>query len=438
MSAAPNAPASSRSAGRTHIVGAGLAGLSAALRILNAGGEVAIYEGAPQAGGRARTLQPAAGFAHDNGTHVLFTANYPVMRFLNEVGASADWIEPEPGAVPVFDVQTGRLARVGLSPWSWLRRGSRPEGLDLAGALRLLRLALPLPDRPIGAIMGDSPLVDTLVEPLTVAILNTPVATASSRRLGLALRRLARPGAGHLLVARRGLSPDLVEPAVRKLQDAGVAVLTGRRLRAVEQAEGRATALVFTDRTVALEADDRAILALPPWEVARLLPGSPVPDTFEPILNVHYRMEGPEQPRFIGLIGSLSQWALMREDHTSVTVSAAGGAVDLDQEAIAARVWGEIAPAIRALGLPVPEAMPDVRVVKEKRATIRQDAGPLPQPLLRPLANLTLAGDWIGSLPATIESAVVAGERAVRAFEGPAPRASSGALPAPLVAGGKP
>ena len=164
-----------------------------------------------------------------------------------------------------------------------------------------------------------------------------------------------------------------------------------------------------------------------------------MPDAFEPILNVHYRMPGPEQPRFVGLIGSLSQWALVREDHTSVTVSAAGEAVDLDQEALAARVWREIAPAIRAIGLSVPEAMPEFRVVKEKRATIRQDAGPLPQPLVRPLANLALAGDWLGALPATIESAVVAGERAVRALEGPAPRATTpGALPSPVAAGGKP
>lgn len=436
MAPAAGNPASDRSAGRTHIVGAGLAGLSAALRIVQAGGAATVYEGAPQAGGRARTLQPADGFAHDNGTHVLFTGNYPVMRFLDAVGARSDWIEPEPGALPVFDVRTGRLARVGLSPVSWLRPGSRPAGFDLAGALRLLRLALPLPDRPVGAVMGDSPLVDSLVEPLTVAILNTPVATASSRRLGLALRRLARPGAGHLLVARRGLSPDLVEPVVRKLEASRVPVLTGRRLRAVEQAEGRATALVFADGTVTLGPADRAILALPPWEIARLLPGAPVPDSFEPILNLHYRTAGPPSPRFVGLIGSLSQWALARDDHTSVTVSAAGEAVDLGQETLAARVWGEIAPAMRALGLAVPEAMPDFRVVKEKRATIRQDAGPLPQPLVRPLANLTLAGDWIGALPATIESAVVAGERAVRAFEGPAPRAASGALPSPVAAGG--
>jgi hypothetical protein len=420
-------------ASRTHIVGAGVAGLSAALTIARAGGEVVVYEGARQAGGRARTLQPTGGFAHDNGTHVLFTGNRPAMAFLQAVGAREDWIEPEPGAVPVFDVRAGKLSRLGLSPLSWLKPGSRPEGLTPGGVLRLIRLSLPFGDRPIGAIMGESRLVETLVEPLTVAILNTPVATASSRRLGLALRRLAQPGAARLLVARRGLSPDLIEPAVRTLQDAGMPVLMGQRLRGIEQEAGRATALVFADRSVPLGEGDRVILALPPWEIGRLLPGSAVPDAFEPILNVHYRVAGPAQPRFIGLIGSLSQWALVRDDHTSVTVSAAGGAVDLDAETIAAQVWAEIAPAMRAVGLSATDAVPEFRVVKEKRATIRQDAGLLPQPALRPLANLALAGDWIGPLPATIESAVVAGERAARALDGPGPRPRQDAEPRPAL-----
>ncbi|KLK91970.1 hypothetical protein AA309_16180 [Microvirga vignae] len=62
------------------------------------------------------------------------------------------------------------------------------------------------------------------------------------------------------------------------------------------------------------------------------------------------------------------------------------------------------------------DRQPEARIVKEKRATIRQAAMPLPQPPLRPLANLALAGDWIGVLPATIESAVASGEEAVLAL----------------------
>ena len=78
-----------------------------------------------------------------------------------------------------------------------------------------------------------------------------------------------------------------------------------------------------------------------------------------------------------------------------------------------ALIWAEVVPALRALGLDVSrEAVPEARIVREKRATIRQAAGPIPQPLLRPFANTALAGDWIGEFPATIENAVTAGERA--------------------------
>jgi hydroxysqualene dehydroxylase len=81
-------------------------------------------------------------------------------------------------------------------------------------------------------------------------------------------------------------------------------------------------------------------------------------------------------------------------------------------------IWREIAPALGALGIHVGDGeLSGARLVKEKRATIRQAAGPLAQPPIRPFANLVLAGDWIGSLPATIETAVVSGERAVHALE---------------------
>jgi hypothetical protein len=398
---------------RTHIVGAGVAGLSAALTITADDGEAVLYEAAPQPGGRCRTLQPDNGFIHDNGTHVLFTANGRALDLLRTVGARDRWFEPEPKGLPLYDGRTGEMRRVGLSPWSWLFPSRRPHGLTLSDLARILRLVFASKDCPVASIIGRGPIMDSLIEPLTVAVLNTPAAQASSQRLACALRQLIRPGAGRLLVARNGLSQDLIEPAVATLEARGASVLTGQRLRMLLTANERVIGLALTDRTVMLGRDDRVILALPSYEVARLLPALPVPTHFEPILNVHYRMPGLERPRFIGFTGTLAQWAMIRPDHVSVTVSAADAVVDLNGADVAARIWREIAPALRSLGLDArADQQPETRVVKEKRATIRQAAEVLPQPPLRPLANLALAGDWIGSLPATIESAVMAGEHA--------------------------
>jgi hypothetical protein len=403
--------------GRIHVVGAGVAGLAAALAATRQGGIATLYEAAPQAGGRCRTVRGPDGFAHDNGTHVLFAANRTALALLNEIGAHEDWIEPEPRGFPVYDAAAGSLDTVGLSPWSWTDRRLRPRGLDALGLLRLLRLGLPFSDRPVGDIVRDSALARMLVEPLCVAVLNTPMAEASARRLGTALRRLARPGAARLLVARRGLSADLVDPALRTLHARGAALHAGMRLRALVQEDGCVAGLAFADRTVPLGAQDGVVLALPPAEVVRLMPGLPVPEAYEPILNLHYRIPGPQRPRFVGLRGALAQWALVRADHVSITVSAASGTIDRDAEELARSAWHELAPALAALGLAAERsAVPEWRVVKEKRATIRQAAGPLPQPPVRPLANLALAGDWIGTLPATIESAAISGERAVAAL----------------------
>jgi phytoene dehydrogenase-like protein len=397
--------------GTLHVVGAGVAGLAAALKAARAGRRVVLHEATGQAGGRARTVTPADGFHHDNGTHVLLTANRRALALITSSGARDAWIEPEPDGLPVYDARNGRLARVGLSPTSWLKPSLRPEGLGLADVLRLGAMALPGRDRPILAAIGPRPIMDSLVEPLTVAVLNTPVAVASAKRLGRALRRVAMPGGARLLVAVNGLGPDLIAPALEALRRTGAEIRTGARLRAIEVENGRAVALAFGPERVALAPRDAVVLALPPAEVKRLLPSLPVPDAFEPIINAHFQVRGPQRPRFVGLRGALSQWALARPDHVSVTVSAAGEAADEDPDVLLARIWSEIAPAFAAAGVAI-ERHGEARVVKEKRATIRQAAGPLPQPPVRPLANLALAGDWLGDLPATIESAVMAGEKA--------------------------
>lgn len=408
------------------VVGGGIAGLAAALAATRAGRRVALYEASPQAGGRCRTVRASDGFAHDNGTHVLIGANPRALALLAECGARGRWIEPEPQGLPVYDARSHTLARVGLSPATWLSASLRPAGLSLADLPRFARLLLAGPERSVGEIFAGSGVVETFVEPLTLAVLNTPVENASARRLGLALRRALGPGGGRLYVARAGLGPDLVEPAVATLLARGASVETGARLRAVETEDGRIAALHFArggSERVEIGPRDRVILALPPYEIARLVPGLALPEAFEPIVNAHFALAAGEPPapiRFIGLVGTLSQWLIVRHDHVSVTISAAGEAADGDPDDLLARIWSEIEPALGAAGLNLRRGERQ-RIVKEKRATIRQEAGlPAFAPRL-PWPRVAIAGDWIGPLPATIESATISGEDAVRALlaEGP-------------------
>jgi hypothetical protein len=399
-----------------HVIGAGVAGLVAALRLAQSGRQVVLHEATPVAGGRCRALPDGT----DNGTHALMGANRAALRFLSDIGARDAWVEAEPEGLPVFDLADRSARRIAASPLAWRDPAKRPPGLSASGILALLRLALPIGDRPVAAAMAAHPvLYRALIEPLTVAALNTPGHEASSARLGVVLRRLGRPGAGALLVAREGLGPGLIAPALRTLEQAGATIRFGARLRAMTEAEGRIIALHFGDDSIMLQARDEIVLALPPWEVARLIPKLRVPERHAPILNLHFAHHGKGPVRFIGVLGGLTQWVLVRPSGVSVTVSAADAEVEEQAPDLAPRAWAEIRAAATAFGLPGdwPESPPAMRAVKERRATPRHAVGMPPQPLRQIYRNLVLAGDWTWPrLPATIEAAVLSGEAAVKAL----------------------
>jgi squalene-associated FAD-dependent desaturase len=401
-----------------HVIGAGIAGLAAALRLADAGRPVVLHEAAPVAGGRCRALPDGT----DNGTHALIGGNTAALGFLRRIGALEGWVEPEPEGLPVLDLATGRATRVSLSPLGWRDPALRPAGVTPGALLALARLALPGPrDRPVAAAMARHPEFHRgFVDPLVIAALNTPSEEASSRRLGAVLRRMRGRAATRLLVARDGLGPDLVAPALAALERAGAEIRFGARLRQLVTEGGRLAALDFGEEQVALAPGDAAVLATPPWEAGRLLPDLPVPGAYAPIVNLHYAHEAPGAPvRFLGLLDALCQWVLVRPTGVSVTVSAGDAAAREDQSDLAPRAWAELRQAALAFGLAGrwPEAPPPCRVVKERRATPRHTPGPPPRPPRRPLPNLALAGDWTDPvLPATIESSVLSGEAAARAL----------------------
>lgn len=405
--------------GLVHVVGAGIAGLAAALLLAEKGVPVALHDAAPVAGGRARALPDGT----DNGTHALLSANRAALSFLGRIGARAAWIEPEPDGLPVLDLADGSARRVALSVGGWLR-GHAPDGLSAGGLLALLRTALPGRDATLAERFAAHPrLLRGFVEPLAVAALNTPVAEASSGLLGAVLRRAALPGAARLLVAREGLGPDLIDPALAALAARGVLPRLGARLRELRHDATAATGLRFQDIDLTLAAGQRVLLALPPWEIARLLPGIPAPDAFAPILNLHFARPAEAPVRFLGLLGGFCQWVLLRPAGISVTVSAADAESDEPTESLAPRAWAEIRRLADAFALPGPwpDAPPPCRAVKERRATPRHRAGPRALPPRQPLANLALAGDWTDPvLPATLEAAIRSGEDAAMTLLRPA------------------
>jgi glycine/D-amino acid oxidase-like deaminating enzyme len=398
-----------------HVIGAGLAGLAAALDLAEAGHPVQLHEAAPQAGGRARALPDGT----DNGTHALVGANTAALAFLKRIGARDGWVEPEPEGLPVLDLADGSARRLALSPLAWGNKALRPAGATLGAVARMASMAFGR-DRPIAEVMAAYPAFHRgFVDPLVIATLNTPSVEASSARLGQVLRRLGGPGATRLFVAEHGLGPDLVAPALAAIARAGGSIRHGARLRRLVQAGGRASALDFGEDSILLGRDDQVVLATPPWESQRLLTHLEVPAAHAPIVNLHFARTGLGPVRFIGLLGALCQWVLVRPSGVSVTVSAGDAEAGQTEAELAPRAWGEILRVAAAFGIPGewPIKTPPCRLVKERRATPRHVPGPSLRPLRKPLANLALAGDWTWPhLPATIDAAIRSGQAAAAAL----------------------
>ena len=414
---------------RTHIVGAGLAGLAAAVTLVRAGRSVTLYEAGVQAGGRCRSYVDAKlGCTIDNGNHLLLSGNRAVMRYLGDIGAGDVLTGPASARFPFLDLRSGQRwclrPNRGPFPWWILDQKRRVPDTNPWSYIGTLSFATAGPHVTVRDLVGnDGILFERFWEPLAVAALNTPASTGAARLLWPVLRDtfLRGEAACRPRIARSGLSAALVDPALEFLRSRGAVVRFGRRLRAMTHWQGRAMHLDFGDRTVALGTDDSVVLAVPPSAASGLVPGLVVPEGSHTVVNAHFRLPvpaglTPELP-FLGLIGGVAQWLFVRDDIASVTVSAADALALEPAETIARKTWNDVAIA---LGLER-AALPTYRVLKERRATFAQTPEEVRRrPAMREaFANVLLAGDWVHTgLPATIEGAVRSGQVAARAIAG--------------------
>jgi hydroxysqualene dehydroxylase len=407
-----------------HVVGAGVAGLSAAIRLVEAGARVIVHEAAGQAGGRCRSyFDDLLGAEIDNGNHLLLSGNRSAMRYLATIGAERELLTMPTAAIPFVDLATGERWTVrpnrGVVPWWILSAGRRTAGSRAAHYMAAIKLAWAGRAR-VGDLFGrQTPTYKRFWEPLAVAVLNTAAAEGAAKLLWPVMTETLGRGeaAARPCIARDGLSKAFIDPALAWLAARGATVRFNDRLRAIRIEDGRAAALSFGDGEIALGPDDRVVLAVTPPVAQSLLPALTVPDDFRPIVNLHYKFAAPAALPgglpLVGLVGGTAQWLFVRGNILSVTISAGEREVDLPAETLTEIVWRDIAKALALAGAPAPPC----RVVKEKRATFAQTPA---QVAKRPKANagpkhLVLAGDWTDTgLPATIESAIRSGEIAVK------------------------
>jgi squalene-associated FAD-dependent desaturase len=418
---------------RIHVIGAGLAGLSAAITATGAGRQVTLYEATAAGGGRCRSyFDSELGVRLDNGNHLLMSGNKSAFAYINAIGARDRITGPKKPVFPFVDLKTGREWTLrpsrGRIPMWLLFADRRVPKTTATEHLALRKVGREWDDTVISETMRHNSLYWLMLEPFSVAALNTRPHEALACLFGAVLRETLMKGgkASMPRLAKDGLSEALVDPAIETLRKRGAGIQFNRRITGITVSRGRATALETTEGQVVLESDDSVVLGVPPWVAGELLPNLTVPDAFESILNVHFKIElQPEgdiaEAGFAGLVNGTAQWIFMKRDHVSVTVSAANKIIDRPADDLAISIWKNVA---KALDLDEADAntVPPYRVIKERRATIVAN---VVQEERRPSAetdieNLTLCGDWTDTrLPGTIEGAVRSGVTAVKLILNP-------------------
>lgn len=405
--------------GTTHVIGAGLAGLAAAVSLVRAGRSVVLHEATGHAGGRCRSYEDRSlGMRIDNGNHIILSGNSSAIAYLEAIGASDRVSGPDSACFDFHDLASGERWQIDLGsgrlPFWLFRAKQRVPATRLRDYLALVPLTIRPGAGTVSEVIACSgPIYGRLLEPMLLATLNNDPRNSTARLAAAVLRETVAKGGRNCrpLVAIDGLASAFVDPALAFLDRKGAACRFGSSLRELRMEAGRVSALEFDTGPVALDAKDDAVLAVPPEVAARLVPGTPAPDRFRSIANVHFQSDDPlPLPLITGVVNATTQWIFSFPDRISVTISNSNALSGMGREELARTVWSEI---VKVAG--VTRDMPPWQVVRERRATFETAPD---QEQRRPKTatrwrNLFLAGDWIDTgLPPTIEGAVRSGMRA--------------------------
>jgi squalene-associated FAD-dependent desaturase len=399
---------------RVTVVGGGLAGLAAALELVDSGHDVTVLEARPTLGGAVQTLPEREGDPPpppDNGQHIALGCFTEYLRFLDRIGEGGSY-RRQRLSLPVIG-EDATNAAISRSPLSILRYRHLPrrERLGVMRTLVALRRAQGDDDERFGALLrrlgASDAQIDRFWDVFVRPALNlrTDEASAAMGVFTVRTALLGKAAAADVILPTRALGAMHGDAAGRTLEQAGATVRTGERVESLDELDA-----------------DAIVLALPSAESARLL-GEPEP-ALEPsaIVSVHLLFDRPLlRSPLAALLGSPAHWVFDRgaltghqpEQGQYLTVVASGvpELLDIRGKGIVDLMAGELTGRLGSAELLWS------RVSREPYATVALRPGTAAErrgtATDRP--NVVRAGAWTDTgWPATMEGAVRSGRAAAR------------------------
>ncbi len=427
---------------RVTVVGGGIAGVSAAIRLALGGFAVTLLERTASLGGRASTVSSGpAPEATDNGQHLAIGAYTDYLETLELLGTRSLLGRAKPldaefrfgGHAHSLNCSAlpGKLgAASGLLFFGGLSAKSKFGILRFAAQMN--RLWAASAGKTAMELLRKSDQTDESIEifwrPLIVSALNTTPEDASARLFAEVMRLgfFGRADASKFFFPECLLG-DLISPAQRLIESKGGRVLFGTKASSIKLEGGLATACVLSSGEVI--PSDAIICATKPKDLLSILPGEASSGAefsalgnlqFSPIVSVYLWSQSRFAPKeMTALPCSLIDWVFSRPQvagqlcRTAVTVSSATELIGLKESEIIEIVSKELDEYFPEFGSSSPEYW---RVFKDKHATFRatREAEKWRPTPATSVPNLFLAGDWTATgLPGTMEGAARSGINAM-------------------------